>query len=81
MAKPPSIVTACDDPAWKPDPNGPRGTRSRRECRDMAEGVYCSQPQNLNDPWCKEQRARRMRDRQILLIGAAVLIALVYLND
>lgn len=79
--KPPQIVAACDDAAWKPNPDGPRGTRSRAECRDMAEGIFCSQPQNLGDPWCKEQRARRIRDRQILMIGAAVLVALVYLDE
>lgn len=80
-AKPPAIVTTCDDPKWTPDPDGPPGMRSRGECRKTAEAIYCSQPQNLNDPWCREQRERRMRDRQILVIGALVVLAVVWLSD
>lgn len=76
----PAIVKSCDDPNWVPDPNGPPGTRSRAECRKMAEGIHCSNPLTRT-AWCAKQQERRMRDRQILLIGAAVLVALVYLSD
>jgi hypothetical protein len=74
----PEIVKRCDDPAWKPDPAG--GPKSREECRRMAEGIHCANPLT-HTAWCKTQRERRMRDRQILLIGAAVIVALVYLSD
>lgn len=75
----PEIVKSCDDPSWTPDPDG-RGPKTREECRRLAEGIHCSNPLTRT-AWCRAQQERRMRDRQILLIGAAVLVALVYLSD
>lgn len=75
----PKIVKECDDPAWTPDPGG-RGPRTREECRKLAEGIHCTNPLTRT-AWCAKQQERRMRDRQILLIGAAVLVALVFLSE
>lgn len=75
----PEIVKQCDDPSWTPDPNG-SGPRTREECRKLAEGIHCTNPLTRT-AWCSKQQDRRMRDRQILLIGAAVLVALVFLSD
>lgn len=76
----PEIVKACDDPNWKPDPNGPRGTRSRGECRQMAEAIHCTNPLTRT-AWCARQQERRARDRQILLAMGAALVLLVWISD
>lgn len=64
--KPPSLVTACDDPKQK-DPAW---------CRRVAEGLYCAV--HLRDPWCAAQRKKRDRDRALLF---GFVVAVIVLSD
>lgn len=72
--QPPRVVAECDDPAYKPKP-----PMTRAKCRQLAEAAHCAT--HPRDPWCAEQRRRRVRDRRILLVAGAVLLALVYFDD
>jgi len=69
----PPAVAECDDPKWKP----PKGM-TRAKCRKAAEALHCAT--HPRDPWCKWKREQRVRDRRILLVGAAVYLALVYFD-
>ena len=70
----PPAVAECDDPAYKPKP-----PMTRAKCRQLAEMAHCAA--HPRDPWCKWKREQRVRDRRILLVGAAVYLALVYFDD
>lgn len=64
----PEIVKQCDRP----------GQKNPARCRKLAKALHCAR--NPGDPWCKEQREKRQRDRLILLALGAAIVAAVYLS-
>lgn len=67
-AKPPKVYTDCDRP----------GQVNRAKCRMLAEAAHCVA--HPFDPWCKERREKRARDRQILLVAGALVLLYVWLD-
>ena len=62
------------------DPKPPKGWEDETPAeRKLHEGLYCAT--RPGDRWCKMRREKRARDRQILVIGGALFVFVVWLDQ